>query len=63
MSLSVVLLPLVLIIWVICFFNSGQGIYLVSVTKSGCLTVHDFESLYCRTSGSAACKTADFILL
>lgn len=25
-----------------------QGIYLVSVTKSGCLTVHDFETLYCQ---------------
>lgn len=24
-----------------------QGIYLTSVTRSGCLTVHDFESLYC----------------
>eukprot|EP00257_Ricinus_communis_P013630 XP_015571111.1 uncharacterized protein LOC8274405 isoform X1 [Ricinus communis] len=27
-----------------------KGIYLVSVTKSGCLTVHDFETLYCHTS-------------
>lgn len=26
----------------ICF----QGIYIVSVTDSGCLTVHDFETLY-----------------
>ncbi|KAK7404498.1 hypothetical protein VNO78_05440 [Psophocarpus tetragonolobus] len=26
----------------------NKGIYLVSVTKSGCLTVHDFEALYCR---------------
>ncbi|XP_010519738.1 PREDICTED: uncharacterized protein LOC104799096 isoform X2 [Tarenaya hassleriana] len=26
-----------------------QGIYLVSVTRSRCLTVHDFESLYCQT--------------
>ncbi|WVZ02953.1 hypothetical protein V8G54_023759 [Vigna mungo] len=25
-----------------------KGIYLVSVTKSGCLTVHDFETLYCQ---------------
>ncbi|CAO2827138.1 unnamed protein product [Amaranthus hypochondriacus] len=25
-----------------------QGIYLASVTKSGCLTVYDFESLYCQ---------------
>lgn len=24
-----------------------KGIYLASVTKSGCLTVHDFETLYC----------------
>ncbi|ONH99255.1 hypothetical protein PRUPE_6G021400 [Prunus persica] len=27
-----------------------KGIYLVSVTKSGCLTVHDFESLYCQSN-------------
>ncbi|XP_020214066.1 uncharacterized protein LOC109798269 isoform X2 [Cajanus cajan] len=26
----------------------SKGIYLVSVTKSGCLTVHDFEALYCQ---------------
>ncbi|XP_009628265.1 uncharacterized protein LOC107821680 [Nicotiana tabacum] len=24
-----------------------KGVYLASVTKSGCLTVHDYESLYC----------------
>lgn len=24
-----------------------KGIYLASVTNSGCLTVHDFETLYC----------------
>ncbi|MCD7459695.1 hypothetical protein HAX54_041652 [Datura stramonium] len=27
-----------------------KGIYLASVTKSGCLTVHDYESLYCNGS-------------
>ncbi|KAK4855191.1 hypothetical protein QYF36_004896 [Acer negundo] len=27
-----------------------KGIYLVSVTRSGCLTVHDFETLYCQSS-------------
>ncbi|KAL5764987.1 hypothetical protein ACOSP7_017293 [Xanthoceras sorbifolium] len=27
-----------------------KGIYLVSVTRSGCLTVHDFEALYCQSS-------------
>lgn len=26
----------------------NKGIYLVSVTKSGCLIVHDFEALYCQ---------------
>ncbi|KAI4334538.1 hypothetical protein L6164_019219 [Bauhinia variegata] len=26
----------------------NKGIYLVSVTKLGCLTVHDFEALYCQ---------------
>ncbi|KAJ4847025.1 hypothetical protein Tsubulata_006979 [Turnera subulata] len=30
----------------------NQGVYLVSVTKSGCLTVHDFESLYCQATES-----------
>ncbi|XP_022154068.1 uncharacterized protein LOC111021413 isoform X4 [Momordica charantia] len=28
----------------------NKGIYLVSVTKTGCLTVHDFESLYFQTN-------------
>ncbi|CAA7407978.1 unnamed protein product [Spirodela intermedia] len=28
-----------------------KGIYLASVTKSGCLTVHDFETLYCMSYG------------
>ncbi|KAJ1421949.1 WD40/YVTN repeat-like-containing domain superfamily [Sesbania bispinosa] len=27
----------------------NKGIYLASVTKSGCLMVHDFEALYCHT--------------
>ncbi|KAK9673688.1 hypothetical protein RND81_12G183500 [Saponaria officinalis] len=27
-----------------------QGIYLASVTRSGCLMVHDFESLYCQSN-------------
>ncbi|XWS52478.1 hypothetical protein CRYUN_Cryun11dG0074000 [Craigia yunnanensis] len=30
----------------------NKGIYLVSVTKSGCLTVHDFETLYCQSNDS-----------
>ncbi|KAK9170151.1 hypothetical protein Syun_002291 [Stephania yunnanensis] len=30
----------------------NKGIYLASVTKSGCLTVHDFEALYCLCSNS-----------
>ncbi|WOK91991.1 hypothetical protein Cni_G00682 [Canna indica] len=30
---------------------SKTGIYLASVTKSGCLTVHDFETLYCTIYG------------
>ena len=30
--------------------NQFQGIYLVSATKTGCLTVHDFESLYLQTN-------------
>ncbi|XP_071734829.1 uncharacterized protein [Rutidosis leptorrhynchoides] len=29
-----------------------NGYYLASVTRSGCLTVHDFESLYCQSNGS-----------
>ncbi|GAU30972.1 hypothetical protein TSUD_63830, partial [Trifolium subterraneum] len=28
----------------------NKGIYLASVTKAGCLTVHDFEALYCQTN-------------
>lgn len=28
----------------------NQGIYLASVTKTGCLMVHDFESLYCQSN-------------
>ncbi|KAK9123050.1 hypothetical protein Sjap_012652 [Stephania japonica] len=30
----------------------NKGIYLASVTKSGCLTVHDFEALYCLCNSS-----------
>ncbi|KAJ0657344.1 putative transcription factor WD40-like family [Helianthus annuus] len=30
------------------------GIYLASVTRVGCLTVHEFESLYCQSNGSGA---------
>ncbi|TYI10391.1 hypothetical protein ES332_A09G138700v1 [Gossypium tomentosum] len=30
----------------------NKGIYIVSVTKSGCLTIHDFETLYCQSTGS-----------
>ncbi|EXB48390.1 hypothetical protein L484_007968 [Morus notabilis] len=33
----------------------SKGIYLVSATKSGCLTVHDFETLYCESSKSSTC--------
>ena len=33
-------------------FTLFKGIYLVSVTKSGCLTVHDFEALYCHGNES-----------
>ncbi|PRQ35200.1 putative transcription factor WD40-like family [Rosa chinensis] len=28
----------------------NKGIYLASVTRSGCLTVHDFETLYCQSN-------------
>ncbi|KAJ6945142.1 hypothetical protein NC651_000242 [Populus alba x Populus x berolinensis] len=37
----------------------NKGIYLVSVTKSGCLTVHDFESLYCQANDSFPCFGKD----
>ncbi|KDP20191.1 hypothetical protein JCGZ_07911 [Jatropha curcas] len=36
-----------------------QGVYLVSVTKSGCLTVHDFETLYSHTNGSLPSSKED----
>ncbi|KAF9597356.1 hypothetical protein IFM89_017259 [Coptis chinensis] len=32
----------------------SKGIYLASVTKSGCLAVHDFEALYCLSNGLSA---------
>ncbi|KAF5770234.1 putative transcription factor WD40-like family [Helianthus annuus] len=32
----------------------AKGIYLASVTRVGCLTVHEFESLYCQSNGSGA---------
>ncbi|XP_076913192.1 uncharacterized protein LOC143571729 [Bidens hawaiensis] len=32
----------------------AKGIYLASVTRPGCLTVHEFESLYCESNGSGA---------
>ncbi|KAJ4781138.1 Transducin/WD40 repeat-like superfamily protein [Rhynchospora pubera] len=38
----------------------AKGIYVASVTKSGCLSVHDFETLYCTihgpSSSTAKCK-------
>ncbi|XP_042512843.1 uncharacterized protein LOC122087707 isoform X1 [Macadamia integrifolia] len=36
-----------------------KGIYLASVTKSGCLTIHDFETLYCLSSGLSPCLEED----
>ncbi|KAK1409882.1 hypothetical protein QVD17_36411 [Tagetes erecta] len=32
----------------------SKGYYLASVTRPGCLTIHDFESLYCQSNGSCA---------
>ncbi|KAK7830124.1 hypothetical protein CFP56_028555 [Quercus suber] len=37
----------------------SEGIYLVSVTKSGCLTVHDFEALYCQSNESLPSSKED----
>ncbi|XP_050276300.1 uncharacterized protein LOC126718234 [Quercus robur] len=37
----------------------NKGIYLVSVTKSGCLTVHDFEALYCQSNKSLPSSKED----
>ncbi|ONK81833.1 uncharacterized protein A4U43_C01F33330 [Asparagus officinalis] len=37
----------------------SKGIYLASVTKSGCLTVHDFETLYCSTYGPSSSSLED----
>ncbi|OVA04812.1 hypothetical protein BVC80_8655g11 [Macleaya cordata] len=36
-----------------------KGIYVASVTKSGCLTVHDFETLYCLSNGLLPCLKED----
>ncbi|CAN0902074.1 hypothetical protein LINGRAHAP2_LOCUS21773 [Linum grandiflorum] len=32
----------------------SKGVYLASVTKSGCLTIHDFEALYCYANDVAS---------
>ncbi|PIA53456.1 hypothetical protein AQUCO_00900207v1 [Aquilegia coerulea] len=37
----------------------SKGIYLVSVTKAGCLLVQDFESLYCLSGGQSTCPKED----
>ncbi|KAI3892760.1 hypothetical protein MKW92_022240 [Papaver armeniacum] len=37
----------------------SKGVYVASVTKSGCLTVHDFETLYCLSNGSSPCVKED----
>ncbi|KAK1282037.1 hypothetical protein QJS10_CPB22g01437 [Acorus calamus] len=37
----------------------AEGVYLASVTKSGCLTVHDFETLYCLSYGSTSTLVED----
>ncbi|XP_062222901.1 uncharacterized protein LOC133921861 isoform X2 [Phragmites australis] len=36
-----------------------KGIYLASVTFSGCLTVYDFETLYCRSIYDPSCSLPD----
>ncbi|XP_030458508.2 uncharacterized protein LOC115679095 isoform X1 [Syzygium oleosum] len=33
-----------------CMDFDNKGYYLASVTKSGCLTIHDFENLYCQSN-------------
>ncbi|XP_030521252.1 uncharacterized protein LOC115734542 isoform X2 [Rhodamnia argentea] len=33
-----------------CLDFDNKGYYLASVTKSGCLTIHDFETLYCQSN-------------
>ncbi|KAL5708039.1 hypothetical protein ACHQM5_018877 [Ranunculus cassubicifolius] len=37
----------------------SKGIYLASVTKSGCLMVQDFETLYCLSDGPISCPKED----
>ncbi|KAE8009168.1 hypothetical protein FH972_005620 [Carpinus fangiana] len=37
----------------------NKGIYLASVTKSGCLTVHEFEALYCQSNESLPSSKED----
>ncbi|KAJ0084775.1 hypothetical protein Patl1_29619 [Pistacia atlantica] len=36
-----------------------KGVYLASVTRSGCLTVHDYEALYCLTNDTLPCLRDD----
>ncbi|KAL8122201.1 uncharacterized protein LOC141659434 isoform X1 [Apium graveolens] len=33
-----------------CLELDSKGVYLASATKLGCLTVHDFDTLYCQTT-------------
>ncbi|CAA7039873.1 unnamed protein product [Microthlaspi erraticum] len=33
----------------------NKGIYIVSVTRTGCLTVHDFDTLYCQSKAGPGC--------
>ncbi|KAJ3669785.1 hypothetical protein LUZ60_010109 [Juncus effusus] len=37
--------------WVSAVEFDSKGIYIASATKSGCITVHDFETLYCSIHG------------
>ncbi|XP_031388123.1 uncharacterized protein LOC116201139 [Punica granatum] len=32
----------------------NKGYYLAAVTRSGCLTIHDFEALYCQSSNTSS---------
>ncbi|CAK9227986.1 unnamed protein product [Sphagnum troendelagicum] len=39
---------------VTCVQFDAQGVYLASVSSNGCLSIHDFEALYCMAGGSQA---------
>ncbi|KAI4368605.1 hypothetical protein MLD38_017147 [Melastoma candidum] len=45
-----------------CIDFDSKGYYQASVTRSGCLLVHDFETLYHRSSQSSQCPKDEHVM-